>query len=312
MEFDTKKAENNFISDISDSITRSCNEAIKNCDKRGNPVEEPDLIAHIIEQLPRDLYNSLHAYSASFIFNVTGVFCHQKPLADFGNIPCPELGDLLLIYIEEDQNTEKRCNSLLLQAKKVINSTYTIYRNEEHQLKLYKEWPTFKYKRAGILNGTIRNIVPKSINIGAQYLMMKAPYDDEKLYGCAIPSKTIVFGNKLSQTILSLLEFSTGRAFDYKHPVDDDWTNMIWDLIDIARTTKFNRRNSGIVGKDRLFYETYGETDGETDDWMLKLVDEYLDANQIENEEGIMPMILIQGKNIANYEEWDNNIRRNR
>jgi hypothetical protein len=232
------------------------------------------------------------------------VFCHQKPLADFGSVPCPELGDLLLVYIEEDQSSEIKCNSLLLQAKRVTKSSYTIYGHEEHQLKLYKEWPTFKYKRAGKLNGTERNIMPKTINIGAQYLLMKKPYNDEKLYGCAVPSNNLVFGSKFSQSILNLLKFSTGRAFDYKHPVEDDWTNMIWDLLNVAEEAKFNRKNSGIAGEDRLFLEMYGELRDE----MFRFRNDYIEKNQINNEEGIMPMILIQGKNKGNYKNYDNSI----
>lgn len=293
MEFNTKKIENNFRNYIAASITRSCNEAINNCSLRGRHVEEPDLVAHIIKELPHDLFKSLHAYSPTFKFNVTGVYCHQKPLADFGHTPCPELGDLLLVYIEENAYGEKKCNSLLLQAKRVTYNRYTIHQNEEHQLKLYSEWPIFKYKRAGSLNGVERNIIPKTINNGAQYLMMKEPLDDEKLYGCAIPSKNLVLGNKLSENIINLLKFSTGRTFGYIHPVEDDWTNMIWDLLNVAKSAKFNRKNSGIVGEDRLFLEMYGENFNEK----FELLDDYnIDNIQLSDEVGVIPMLLIQGR----------------
>lgn len=60
MEFNTKKIENNFRNDIAASITRSCNKAINNCSLRGKHVEEPDLVAHIIKELPYDLIHYIH------------------------------------------------------------------------------------------------------------------------------------------------------------------------------------------------------------------------------------------------------------
>lgn len=214
-------------------------------------------------------------------------------MADFGSTPCPELGDLLLVYIEENAYGERICNSLLLQAKRVTCNNYPIYRGEEHQLKLFSEWPSYKYKRAGKLNGIERNIIPKTINNGAQYLMMKEPLDDEKLYGCAIPSNNLVFGNKLSENILNLLKFTTGRTFDYIHPVEDDWTNMIWDLMNVAKSAKFNRKNSGIAGEDRLFLEMYGDVFNHE----FEFLDDYKIENiQLSDEVGVIPMLLIQGK----------------
>lgn len=293
MEFNTKKVENNIRNDISASITRCCNEAINECRLRGNSIKEPDLVAFIIKHLPNDLFNSLHAYCPDIEFNVTGVFCHQKPLADYGSTPCPELGDLLLVYIEENEYGEKRCNSLLLQAKRVTDNIHPIYSSEKHQLKLYSEWPIFKYKKAGKINGTERDIIPKTINNGAQYLMMKFPYNDEKLFGCAIPSHKLVFSNKLSENILNLLKFSTGRTFEYIHPVDDDWTNMIWDLLNVAKGAKFKSKNSGIAGEDRLFLETYGDVMNQE----FLFTDDYgIETDQIINEISLVPMLLIHGR----------------
>lgn len=285
MEFKSKRQEKPFLDYVSNAITRSCTMAINN--SKSYLPHEPDFVAYIIKNLPLDLYNALKANS-SYQFDVAGVYCHQKPLVDYGMKPCPELGDLLLVYIEENPSGEKRCNSLLLQAKRTISNSFPI--QDKHQLKLYKEWPKFRYKRAGKLNGIERDIIPKTINSGAQYLMMVGACDKDKLFGCAVPNDTIEFGRKLSENILNLLTFTSGRTFDYNHPVADDWTNMIWDLIDIAKKAKFKRNNSGIAGEDRLFLERH--SDLSFDDTM----DFFIDDEQNIYDISMIPILVIKSK----------------
>jgi len=99
--------------------------------------------------MPQDLFKSLSVYAPRYKFAVSGIFCHQKPLADFGIGKSPELGDMLLVYIEENKYAVKKCNALLMQAKKIDRIPYIIHLPETHQLKLYEDRPTFKLARAG-------------------------------------------------------------------------------------------------------------------------------------------------------------------
>jgi hypothetical protein len=64
-------------------------------------------------------------------FSVHGVYCHQKPLADFSaskpSTNAVEIGDLLVVYRFIDENDKEILNSLLLQAKisstEILNTT---------------------------------------------------------------------------------------------------------------------------------------------------------------------------------------------
>jgi len=200
------------------------------------------------------LFNNLKAVFPKNKFSVTGVFCHQKPLADIGLSRDPEIGDLLLVYIYTDRIGNKKLNSILLQAKISNKPTITVSHTDEHQLKLYSEWPLFSYKRAGSLNGTKRDILPKTINDGAQYLLI----DDHPIYGlsgmkgtfpmgCATPSKTLSINNDLPDEIIDFLKFKSGRAFE-ENPLSskDDWTKMIWDLLNATKDKASKRKNAGI------------------------------------------------------------------
>lgn len=74
-----------------------------------------------------------------------------------------------------------------------------------HQLELYKNWPEFTYHRAGYLNEKKRNVLPKTINDGAQYLL----HDAERTYA--------IMGNifKLA-AVLSVTEKDIQDAFGQK------------------------------------------------------------------------------------------------
>ncbi len=277
--------------DIEGSITRSMNAAFLKCCKR--TPEEPDFIAELVTRLPRDLYNSLKVYAPTYRFAVSGVFCHQKPLADFGAEKNPELGDILLVYIEENKYEVKKCNALLMQAKKFDKAPYIIPNSENHQLRLYEEWPVFYLMRAGRFNGAKIDVQPKTLNSGAQYLLLQAPYKDEKMVSCAYPDKVLVPEKRLSRQIIDLMKFFTGRTFTIeKYNEDrDGWSQLMLDLIRISRVSRFNRKNSGwknaarriALGDESLFgaiNEWIGTGDYELSDYGISCVMIYARESQ--------------------------------
>lgn len=211
--------------------------------------QEPDFVAELVNSIPQDIYNSLKVYAPHYQYAISGIFCHQKPLADFGAGKRPELGDILLVYIEENKYAVKKCNALLMQAKKIDKVPYVVSSIDAHQLKLYEEWPRFTLERAGILSGKEIDIQPKTLNTGAQYLLFQAPYKSEKKVCCAYPDKELVLEKKLSDQIIDLMKFFTGRTFLYEEDFtyNDDWTKMIWDLIRISGVSAYNRR---AIGRD--------------------------------------------------------------
>ncbi len=248
--------EKDIKNDMACGITRCLNAAFVSCAPKFP--QEPDFVAELVNGIPQDIYKSLSVYAPHYKFAVSGIFCHQKPLADFGALKNPEVGDMLLVYIEENKYAITKCNALLMQAKKIDKVPYIVHSSEAHQLKLYEEWPAFKLVRAGIFNGTEINVQPKALNTGAQYLLIQSPYKDEKKVCCAYPDKELVPEKKLSEQIIDLMKFFTGRTFRIDIPSGDDWSKMILDLIRISGVSTFNRRVSGRVNNDR--FSMFGDT----------------------------------------------------
>jgi hypothetical protein len=117
-------------------------------------------------------------------------------------------------------------------------------------LKLYEKWPKFKYKRAGVLNGRCRDVHPKCINSGAKYLLID-PSHIRSIggighfgYGCAVPNKSIVLSRDFANEILDFLTFDAGRAISERKSISEDWSGMIWDLLEITRNSVARRKNS--------------------------------------------------------------------
>lgn len=197
--------------------------------------QEPDYIAELSLTFPHSLARVLKQFFPKHRLSVTGVFCHQKPLAliaednpyNFLNKNImPELGDLLIVYLESINASERIINSLLLQAKKLssFNIPKRVPEGEKHQLLLYTKWPEFEYRRAGKLNGNKRNIYPKAIHSGAEYLLIR---DNQfcltngmchSLMKCAVPSSFLFADKDFSSEIVDLLRFRSGRVIDNYRP----------------------------------------------------------------------------------------------
>lgn len=207
--------------------------------------QEPDYIAALINKLPAKLSKILNRYNTDIRYRIGGCFIHQKPIAKFCDPTIsqknPEIGDLLIVY-KEINHYQTRYNALLLQAKKTTNIYRTrISSQDEHQLILYSQWPKFQYTKAGYLNGKIRNIIPKTITSGAQYLLIDDQNSANLPFWCAIPNHTLSACSSLALQIIRFLEFQVGRPFVYK-PHPDQWSQMILDLLNISATSCFNRR----------------------------------------------------------------------
>jgi hypothetical protein len=251
---DIKKVELILKGLIHNSIVDSVHFVVNKCIKLGKRPQEPDFIASLTLNFTPDLFNILKAVFPKIKFSLTGVFCHQKPLADIGLAKSPEIGDILFVYVYSDKRGKKQFNSLLLQAKVSTKQTTTVSTADEHQLKLYSEWPKFKYKRAGKLNGVVRDILPKTINDGGQYLLI----DNHPInglsgrpgtfpMGCATPSKTISLNNDLATELIDFLKFKSGRVFEETPSTSkDDWTKMIWDILAITKGKASKRKNAGL------------------------------------------------------------------
>ena len=222
--------------------------------------QEPDLVASLVTNLPQKLSVVLSQYMSGVKFNIGGCFIHQKPIVEFCDKTIstkkPEIGDLLLIYKEVNRNGN-RYNALLLQAKKTSNIYNSpVATNDKHQLALYTKWPKFRYHRAGVLNGQVRSVCPKTISPGAQYLLIDENLATPNLpvrwtFWCATPDDVLVASHPLALQILDLIEFQTGRPFIEKMVYMDHWSKMIWDILDMSASSCFKRRPAGYQNQPR-------------------------------------------------------------
>ena len=210
--------------------------------------QEPDYVAALSTEFTKTFFHILAATFPEYDFSVSSVYCHQKPIVDINWGKKPELGDILFLYVDRTQKGEKIMNSLLLQAKISEDWVLKIHQNEKHQLELYKRWPEFTYYRAGDLNGKKRNISPKTINDGAQYLLINSNTIYGITMGCSVPDDTLYINNSLSKELINLLKFKSGRTVDSDpNLTTDDWSKMIWDLLHVASSKYTKRKNAHLT-----------------------------------------------------------------
>ena len=245
---------NNNKSILEPLIENAILNAVKWIEIRCRP-QEPDYMLALSTQFIKEFFNILVAVFPSYDFSVSSVYCHQKPIVDIGLDKKPELGDILFVYAERRKNGERILNALLLQAKVSNYPLLRIHQSEKHQLELYRRWPEFTYYRAGFLNGKKRNVLPKTINDGAQYLLIGSNPLTNGIYlgkgmfpmGCAVPDDDLCINNSLSRELINLLKFKSGRTIDSNpYSTEDGWSKVIWDLLRIAAFKYSKRKNAQV------------------------------------------------------------------
>ena len=252
----------------------------KRCNNQGATPQEPDFVGGLVLESTPLFYSALksilrpHGISIS----VSGVFCHQTPQVAFDppqKTGC-ELGDILFVYVHTPKVGASRRNALLCQAKASAKQTYRLVSADKVQLRLYTDWPDFVYQRSSChLTGQKRSVTPKSPHAGAQYLLIDdRPLDDPMSgllgfpgtypIGCCMPDEFLHDHNHLAYELFDLFLFRSGRPFEDRHSASakKDWSQIVWDLIDIGVRKSFNRKNSGRYKSSRIAGEILGLLDG--------------------------------------------------
>jgi hypothetical protein len=97
--------------------------------------------------------------------------------------------------------------------------------------------------------------VPKVFTRGAQYLLIKKS-PNTFTFGTALAHIPITLEKEFPTELIDLFSFKTGRTFETFQPPPskskDDWTNMIWDIIDIVKDKNSKRANIGKSSFPRL------------------------------------------------------------
>ena len=213
---------------------------------------EPNCVRALTQSLPKFIQDAANnAYGKGYI-KVGAAFIHQKPIARFFNKrfkKAPELGDILIVC-RDKQKSLKRYNSVLFQAKMSNKpEKYNIRKSELHQYRLYSQWPRFKYERAGTLDGQTRDILPKSVTQGANYLTLYKR--DPSIIFTAPTCNPLRASSCFSVFLGSFIHFGCGRTFDIDVNTNDEWSRMIMDLLMVSFQSNASNKNN--PAKQRLF-----------------------------------------------------------
>jgi len=234
----------------------------RRCENLMTKPQEPDFVAGLVVDSTPLIYSALKTFLSSRRVSVSmsAVFCHQVPQVTFNSHPSAscELGDILFAYVHTPKSGSPRRNAILFQAKASARQPYRINAGEKDQLHLYENWPDFVYERSSFLNGQKRSVTPKAPHSGAQYLLIDDRPPSEPMsgllgipgtypVGCCIPNETLRDHTHLADELFSLFIFRTGRPFEDKRTAskNQDWSRVVWDLLETGMKKSFNRKNSG-------------------------------------------------------------------
>lgn len=232
-----------------------------------NP-QEPDIVARLVLQGTPKFHYALSKFPTIWT-NVAsvGVFSHQSPMVEYhdgANIKRCELGDILICHFHTNAYGQVSRNAMLFQTKISNNISLNINQNDT-QLKLYSEWPTYTYYRSGQLNGQIRSLKPSQAHQGAQYMIIhnadpriskfkNSPYINPYSIGATTVSPQLYADLPLEIQLINFFFGITGRSFDsyFNRNSSDEWTKIIWDLLLNSINRSFNRRRAGFHNSPRM------------------------------------------------------------
>lgn len=222
--------------------------------------QEPDYIAMLVLSAMPAIASAWRPYLAPFGIDLTvsTVYCHQRPVVDYGTRPRPELGDILFVHVHRAKGRRTVRRSLLLQAKVAPARYYGLASSDLHQLKLYDSWPKFTYHRPS--ESLSRDVWPKWPHDGAKYLMIsplhrlgRYPHYFGEPYYVAKADRFLVAEMDLSFALVSMLALESGRGFYSAEAAArrTDWTAVVWDLLRFGFDRRFRRMNIRVSSGSR-------------------------------------------------------------
>lgn len=235
--------------------------AMKQDLRPGHSIQEPDYLTAIVTKFPL-LMNSTWG-------NVKygGCFIHKSPQVTFKKGGRCEAGDLLVLC-RETVDKAVRLNATLFQLKMMDNVKYVVKKpNELIQYELYTQWPEFSI--GGKFNPAFaRNIEPKTVTPGAQYMLINDPEDYVHDYWCdecnlhhpsvfthSIPRPIMTSSADLSfgRFLWDFIHWQNGRpiAAD-KDTANDEWSRFIWELIVKTQRVMIRNINVGIQQNNNI------------------------------------------------------------
>ena len=218
------------------------------CRAQGRAMQEPDYTAAITTE-----FIPLMARHSRVLGNakIGGSFIHQRPQATFvmnGNHETRELGDLLVLCRRTVQG-RSIYNAALFQLKMASPAPYKMITNQGElaQLYLYTDWPQFR-----LTNGNDYDIYPKTVSQGAQYMFVTP--NRWVIYTHSMPQAKMRNSTSLSfgRFIYDFVRWQNGRSIaDEANKNSDEWSRLIWDILENNAKSCFKRKNVGLNQQQR-------------------------------------------------------------
>ena len=238
------------------------------CVNGGN--REPCYAAAVTKELPRILNGIINGATKKLglppLYRFGSCYVHQKPYVRFGSSfksRC-ELGDLLVL-VKKTINGTATFNSALFQLKKASNKKYHVSESggENTQLTLYTKWGKLKIDLVSE-HTTEYDVMPHAVSQGGSYMFIRLDRQHPKFVVAApdrdmettVPpsfgyySYPVSFGHYLSR----MVKWQCGRAIapkiDMKNGCADDWSRLIWRVIELLENAVSNCKGHGKVKRD--------------------------------------------------------------
>lgn len=266
-----------FNSAIDEALERSCAKGFK---------REPCYTAALTKELPRILNGTINGETRKSglppRYRFGSCYVHQKPYVRFGpdfKLRC-ELGDLLVLVKKTISGTTV-FNSALFQLKTTSATKYHVPEsgstNTQHTL--YTKWGKLRIDLKSE-STTEYDVTPHAVSQGGSYMFVRLDRQHPK-FVVAVPSRdmeTIVppsFGYyshpvSFGHYLFRMVEWQCGRAIapknDIKNGCADDWSRLIWRVIELLENVESNCKGYGDITRDNgcgrlAFLTDYHEVD---------------------------------------------------
>lgn len=220
------------------------NEAIQvaiakvNAQKR-TELQEPDYTAALAIEFPKEINRTGVFPHIRF----GGCFIHQSPRVEFNSShkqkKC-ELGDLLVL-LKKQTVDDVRYNAALIQMKISNDSPANLHNDGDlKQLYLYEKWPKFRI----VSTGNYYDLFPKTATQGAMYSIIQRKSVPQ--FFMAEPMTSMAFSKDMTfgRFIQNAINWQAGRTIAHEsNKNSDEWSRLIWDLINLSAKKVFNRNN---------------------------------------------------------------------
>jgi hypothetical protein len=232
---------------------------------------EPAFVAHLCSRMPElaKQWNAvLKSAGCSFTLDLTSVFIHGVPHAQFGASTC-ELADLLVAIVDHRHKPAKG-RATLIQAKMNSGRLLSLNSTEAVQLRLLETRPVFSLVKPKVLGVTfdISAAARSATLYGGAFectcsdpkcLQFPSPGMEAWTAGEAltVPSKTrqVLLDQTMAKALVDLLLGWAGQPFNYDPLVTDksgSWSHLINHLIQNARNSTYMAATASGASRSRV------------------------------------------------------------